>query len=168
MLSAYKRYQLRLRAALARYFPHTTAYLRAEREATQTIKPAAVTPRGRRTSKPQQGAAQAASKAGKPKPAGKRPSRAIYGPALLAVTTSQSQAMRDQVGAAVQAGLISAPSDEQWAMILTRQPLSRIFAGAGSGKSSTLVLRMVFMLCHLGVEPQQLTVISFTNASCAQ
>lgn len=53
-------------------------------------------------------------------------------------------------------------------MILCRQPLARIFAGAGSGKSTTLVLRVVFMLCHLGVEPQRLTVISFTNASCAQ
>ena len=172
MLPAFQRYQLRLRAALARYFPHTTAYLRAEREATQAIKPKAVTPRGRRTSKSQQGATQAAAKAAsktaKPKPAGKRLNRAIYGPVLLAVTTSQTQAMRDQVGAAVQAGLISAPSDEQWAMILTRQPLSRIFAGAGSGKSTTLVLRVVFMLCHLGIKPQQLTVISFTNASCAQ
>ncbi|MGV8760065.1 UvrD-helicase domain-containing protein, partial [Pseudomonas aeruginosa] len=48
------------------------------------------------------------------------------------------------------------------------QPLARIFAGAGSGKSTTLVLRVVFMLCHLGVEPQRLTVISFTNASCTQ
>ncbi|HEP8872077.1 TPA: ATP-dependent helicase, partial [Pseudomonas aeruginosa] len=53
-------------------------------------------------------------------------------------------------------------------MILCRQPLARIFAGAGSGKSTTLVLRVVFMLCHLGVEPQRLTVISFTNASCTQ
>ncbi|HEN8594203.1 TPA: ATP-dependent helicase, partial [Pseudomonas aeruginosa] len=53
-------------------------------------------------------------------------------------------------------------------MILCRQPLARIFAGAGSGKSTTLVLRVVFMLCHLGVEQQRLTVISFTNASCTQ
>lgn len=29
MFSAVERYQLRLRAALARYFPRTTAYLRA-------------------------------------------------------------------------------------------------------------------------------------------
>ncbi|MFX5756225.1 UvrD-helicase domain-containing protein, partial [Acinetobacter baumannii] len=69
---------------------------------------------------------------------------------------------------AVTLGVVSPPSEEQWAMILCRQPLARIFAGAGSGKSTTLVLRVVFMLCHLGVEPQRLTVISFTNASCTQ
>ncbi|MDF5940060.1 UvrD-helicase domain-containing protein [Pseudomonas aeruginosa] len=76
--------------------------------------------------------------------------------------------MREQVAQAVTLGVVSPPSEEQWAMILCRQPLARIFAGAGSGKSTTLVLRVVFMLCHLGVEPQRLTVISFTNASCAQ
>jgi superfamily I DNA/RNA helicase len=68
----------------------------------------------------------------------------------------------------VAAGVVSAPSEEQWAMILARSPLTRIFAGAGSGKSTTLVLRVVFMLCHLGISPERLTVISFTNASCAQ
>ncbi len=53
-------------------------------------------------------------------------------------------------------------------MILAPEPLTRIFAGAGSGKSTTLVLRVVYMLCHLGIEAERVTVISFTNASCAQ
>ncbi len=76
--------------------------------------------------------------------------------------------MRQRVAEAVAAGVVGAPSDEQWAMILGRQPLTRIFAGAGSGKSTTLVLRVVFMLCHLGIAPARLTVISFTNASCSE
>ena len=53
-------------------------------------------------------------------------------------------------------------------MILCRAPLARIFAGAGSGKSTTLLLRVVFMLCHLQIPTSSLTVISFTNASCAE
>ncbi|HCJ28476.1 MAG TPA: DNA helicase UvrD, partial [Pseudomonas sp.] len=76
--------------------------------------------------------------------------------------------MRLRVGRAVEAGVIRAPSDEQWAMIFSDSPVTRIFAGAGSGKSTTLVLRVVFMLCHMGVVPERLTVISFTNASCTQ
>ncbi|HBM10834.1 MAG TPA: DNA helicase UvrD, partial [Pseudomonas sp.] len=76
--------------------------------------------------------------------------------------------MRLRVGRAVDAGVIRAPSDEQWAMILEESPATRIFAGAGSGKSTTLVLRVVFMLCHLDIPPERLTVISFTNASCAE
>ena len=46
--------------------------------------------------------------------------------------------MREQVAQAVTLGVVSPPSEEQWAMILCRQPLARIFAGAGSGKSTTL------------------------------
>ena len=76
--------------------------------------------------------------------------------------------MRLRVGRAVEAGVICAPSEEQWAMILCDSPVTRIFAGAGSGKSTTLVLRVVYMLCHLEISPERLTVISFTNASCAQ
>ena len=86
----------------------------------------------------------------------------------MPVDAAQIQAMRERVGKAVAAGVIGPPSDEQWAMILSGHPLTRIFAGAGSGKSTTLVLRVVFMLCHMGIRPERLTVISFTNASCAQ
>ncbi|MGH8351966.1 MAG: UvrD-helicase domain-containing protein [Pseudomonas sp.] len=167
MLSAVERYKLLLSGALARYFPRTTAYLRAEREAALPQK------------KPRPRAKKATATAGKVNAAGaqKPASRAkpgkvlgqgIYGPAPMPVDAQQIQAMRERVAKAVEAGVISAPSDEQWAMILGRNPLTRIFAGAGSGKSTTLVLRVVFMLCHMGIEPARLTVISFTNASCAQ
>jgi superfamily I DNA/RNA helicase len=167
MPSAVERYKLLLSGALARYFPRTTAYLRAEREAAAPQhKPRPRAKKAATTTK--------ARKAGPKKPAKPRAKPAkpanpgIYGPALLAVDAPQIEAMRQRVAQAVTAGVISAPSDEQWAMILGRQPLTRIFAGAGSGKSTTLVLRVVFMLCHLGIEPGRLTVISFTNASCAE
>ena len=159
MLSAVARYKKLLSSALARYFPHTTAYLRAEREAAQPRQPA------RKQTKKKAAGGKAGSRkkaADKPGPAG------IYGATKLKVDDAQVQAMRQRVSEAVRAGLIGAPSDEQWAMILCRAPLTRIFAGAGSGKSSTLVLRVVFMLCHLQIDPARLTVISFTNASCAE
>lgn len=164
MPSAVERYKQLLSGALARYFPRTTAYLRAEREAAAPQqKP--------RTRAKQASATTKARTAGPKKPA-KPPAKpanpGIYGPALLAVDAQQVEAMRQRVAQAVAAGVISAPSDEQWAMILGRHPLTRIFAGAGSGKSTTLVLRVVFMLCHLGIDPGRLTVISFTNASCAE
>lgn len=158
MPSAVQRYKRLLSAALARYFPHTTAYLRAERNAAaQLNKPA---PRAKKA--PAKGPSANTKRPAKPRTQG------IYGPAMLTVEAAQAQAMREQVARAVTAGLLSAPSDEQWAMILSHHPLTRIFAGAGSGKSTTLVLRVAFMLCHLGIKPEQLTVISFTNASCAE
>ncbi|MBT8769069.1 DEAD/DEAH box helicase [Metapseudomonas boanensis] len=168
MLSTVKRYKLLLSGALARYFPRTTAYLRAEREAAQPVKkPSGRAKKGSvRTGKAKaSGSAKATKPRAKPGPAA---DSGFYGPALLAVDPQQVSAMRERVAQAVDAGVISAPSDEQWAMILGRHPVTRIFAGAGSGKSTTLVLRVVFMLCHMGIDPGRLTIISFTNASCAQ
>lgn len=180
MLSAVKRYKLLLSGALARCFPRTSAYLQSEDElvlrrwpsaaAKQTTKRA-----GKSTGKvpakvgrtPKQSAG--ATKASKPRAKSRKASsEGIYGPAKLAVDDQQVQAMRLRVGRAVETGVICAPSNEQWAMILSDSPVTRIFAGAGSGKSTTLVLRVVFMLCHMGIAPERLTVISFTNASCGQ
>lgn len=160
MLSAVARYKQLLSSTLARYFPHTTAYLRAEREAAQPRKPARKQSKKKSTENKKAASSKAGS--GKPGPAG------IYPGTRLKVEDAQVQAMRERVAQAVNARLIGAPSDEQWAMILCRAPLARIFAGAGSGKSSTLVLRVVFLLCHLEVDPKRLTVISFTNASCSE
>ena len=165
MPSAVQRYKRLLSAALARYFPHTTAYLRAEREAATPLKKPA--PRAKKTAAKVR--SDSTQQQGKTRRAASKPrTQGIYGPAMLTVETAHAQAMREQVARAVTAGLLSAPSDEQWAMILSHHPLTRIFAGAGSGKSTTLVLRVAFMCCHLGIKPDQLTVISFTNASCAE
>ena len=160
MLSAVARYKQLLSSTLARYFPHTTAYLRAEREAAQPRKPARKQSKKKSTVGKKAGSRTTTS--GKPGPAG------IYPATRLKIEAAQVQAMRERVAQAVSARLIGAPSNEQWAMILCRAPLARIFAGAGSGKSSTLVLRVVFLLCHLEVDPKRLTVISFTNASCSE
>ncbi len=93
---------------------------------------------------------------------------AIYGPERLQVSDAAVASMRAEVARAVQDGVVSAPTDAQWEMILSAHPATCVVAGAGSGKSTTLILRVVFMLCHLGIRPQDLTVVSFTVASCAE
>ena len=174
MFSAVKRYRALVAGVLQRCFPRTSAHLRDEDELLfrrwggapgkankATASKRRVKPATKSKSKPE-GPPRAAAK---PR---KAAAQGIYAAAQLKVEDAQVQAMRDRVEQAVAAGIISAPSQEQWAMILSRSPVTRIFAGAGSGKSTTLLLRVVFMLCHMGVEPGRLTVISFTNASCAQ
>ena len=148
MLSAVARYKKLLSSALARYFPRTAAYRRAEREGAQSHEPVRrPPPRARAPRKPK-------APTGKP-PGTRQAVSGLYPAAAMKIGAAPQQAMRERVAAAVRAGLIGAPSDEQWAMILCRAPLARIFAGAGSGKSSTLVLRVVFLLCHLELDPQQ-------------
>ncbi len=174
MFSAVKRYRALVAGVLQRCFPRTSAHLRDEDEllfrrwggAPGKANTAAAS---KRKGKP---AAKSKSTSEGPPRAAAKPRKAavqgIYAAAQLKVEDAQVRAMRDRVEQAVAAGIISAPSQEQWAMILSRSPVTRIFAGAGSGKSTTLLLRVVFMLCHMGIEPGRLTVISFTNASCAQ
>ncbi len=150
-------YRQRLSGLLKRCFPRTSAYLN-EAGLRHTPGPGRSTVRAKQPPPARLAAPHKPAK----KPAARTPS------ALPRISAAHSTAMRERVAQAVAAGVVSPPSDEQWAMILAPDPLTRIFAGAGSGKSTTLVLRVVFMLCHLGIEPGRLTVISFTNASCAQ
>jgi superfamily I DNA/RNA helicase len=174
MFSAVKRYRSLVAGVLKRCFPRTSAHLREEDELLfrrwgsapgKANKAATAKRKGKPATKTKVKPEGETSAAGKPR---KTAARGIYAAAQLKVDDAKVQAMRDRVGQAVAAGVISAPSDEQWAMILSCSPVTRIFAGAGSGKSTTLLLRVVFMLCHMGIEPGRLTVISFTNASCAQ
>lgn len=180
MSSVFERYARHFRDALGRYFPRTRAYL-DENGSLRHDKPSAGsdTPEGGggKAAKTQKAGARKASKqAGKTPATARKPTQpragattpAIYTAARMKIEDPQVAAMRADVTAAVAAGVVGAPSDEQWAMILSRGHATRVFAGAGSGKSATLILRVVFMLCHLKIPAEQLTVISFTNASCAE
>ena len=55
-------------------------------------------------------------------------------------------------------------SHEQQAAILSESPLTLIQAGAGCGKSSTLLGRMEHMF-HEGVDPKKTLILTFTNAA---
>jgi DNA helicase IV len=174
MFSAVKRYRALVAGVLQRCFPRTSAHLRDEDELLFRRWGGAPGKANKATASKRRGkpATKSKGKSEGPPHATAKPRKAaaqgIYAAAQLKVEDAQVQAMRDRVEQAVAAGIVSAPSQEQWAMILSRSPVTRIFAGAGSGKSTTLLLRVVFMLCHMGIEPGRLTVISFTNASCAQ
>lgn len=92
----------------------------------------------------------------------------IYGPEKFAVTDSLKRQMFDDTQKAADAGLVSMPSDSQWEMIFSDHPASSVVAGAGSGKSTTLVLRVVFMVCYLKIDINEIQLISFTRASCEE
>lgn len=56
------------------------------------------------------------------------------------------------------------PNHEQMAAITTTEPLVIVQAGAGTGKSSTIVQRINYLL-QAGVDPSTITALSFTNAA---
>ncbi|UVM47707.1 UvrD-helicase domain-containing protein [Pseudomonas sp. B21-015] len=57
------------------------------------------------------------------------------------------------------------PSEDQWKMILSKTPTTSVVAGAGSGKSTTMVLRLLVLYHYLGIHLESLTVITFTKES---
>ncbi|WP_055129378.1 UvrD-helicase domain-containing protein [Pseudomonas mediterranea] len=57
------------------------------------------------------------------------------------------------------------PSAAQWKMIFSDTPSTSVVAGAGAGKSTTLVLRIVLLCQYLGFELGSLTVVTFTRES---
>lgn len=57
------------------------------------------------------------------------------------------------------------PSASQWKMILSNDISTCVVAGAGSGKSTSLVLRILFLVQYLGVPLNEISVVTFTRAS---
>lgn len=55
-------------------------------------------------------------------------------------------------------------SNEQREAITTHEPLTLVQAGAGTGKSTVILARIQYML-DCGVNPEGITVLSFTNAA---
>ncbi|MET3650692.1 UvrD-helicase domain-containing protein [Dyella japonica] len=92
----------------------------------------------------------------------------LYGPSRFPVTEVSMERMRAEVRAAVDAKILAEPTVDQWRMIFADHPSTCVSAGAGSGKSTTLILRVVFMVQHMGIRLDQVTVVSFTKASCEE
>nr|WP_218583240.1 UvrD-helicase domain-containing protein [Pseudomonas atagonensis] len=57
------------------------------------------------------------------------------------------------------------PSTAQWKMIFSETPSTSVVAGAGAGKSTTLVLRILLLTHYLGFELNSMTVVTFTRES---
>jgi len=57
------------------------------------------------------------------------------------------------------------PSLAQWKMIFSDTPSTSVIAGAGAGKSTTLVLRILLLTHYLGFELDSMTVVTFTRES---
>lgn len=57
------------------------------------------------------------------------------------------------------------PSEDQWKMILSTTPTTCVVAGAGSGKSTTMVLRLIVLYHYLKIDLSGLTVVTFTKES---
>ncbi|WP_313455269.1 UvrD-helicase domain-containing protein [Pseudomonas sp.] len=59
----------------------------------------------------------------------------------------------------------SQPSAAQWKLIFSDTPSTCVVAGAGAGKSTSLVLRILLLRHYLGYELDAMTVVTFTRES---
>ncbi len=82
---------------------------------------------------------------------------------LMPITDDIKQKMRDEVWEKLDKK--EQPSDQQWAMIFADTTCTSVIAGAGSGKSTTLALRVVLKHFHLGIPLHHMQVTTFTTES---
>lgn len=60
------------------------------------------------------------------------------------------------------------PTPQQLAAFKSTSPLTFVIAGAGSGKTRTLIWRIQHLIEHLNVDPSQIVSITFTNAAAKE
>ncbi|WP_213939116.1 UvrD-helicase domain-containing protein [Pseudomonas sp. dw_612] len=87
----------------------------------------------------------------------------LFDDEVLPITDLIKQKMRAEVAQKLPDD--EQPSPEQWAMIFADTTCTSVIAGAGSGKSTTLALRVLLMNIHLGIERSHLQVTTFTTES---
>src|SRR5690606_15505338 len=80
------------------------------------------------------------------------------------LTQAQNDARAD-IEQRLQAAGKALPTEDQFRMILSDAAMTRVVAGAGSGKSTTLVLRCIYLHFYLGVPWTQMSVVTFTRNS---
>ena len=81
----------------------------------------------------------------------------------LPLTAELKKRMKADVGRLLPAH--AQPSAAQWKMIFSDTPSTSVIAGAGAGKSTTLVLRILLLTHYLGFELDSMTVVTFTRES---
>lgn len=81
----------------------------------------------------------------------------------LALTPELKKRIRQDVADKLPAH--AQPSAAQWKMIFSDTPSTYVIAGAGAGKSTSLVLRILLLHHYLGFELNAMTVVTFTRES---
>lgn len=87
----------------------------------------------------------------------------MFGEARLVITPAVRKRMRADAARLLPEGTL--PTAAQWKVIFSDAHATCVVAGAGSGKSSSLVLRIVLLTCYLGVPLAEISVVTFTRAS---
>ncbi|WP_426163023.1 UvrD-helicase domain-containing protein [Pseudoduganella sp. R-34] len=75
--------------------------------------------------------------------------------------------IRDEFMRDVEARVEYPPQPQQWKMILADDPATYVIAGAGSGKSSSLVLRVIALNLYREIDRSRISVFTFTKDSRA-
>jgi hypothetical protein len=81
----------------------------------------------------------------------------------LPLTAELKKRFKADVAQRLPAG--SQPSAAQWKLIFSDTPSTCVVAGAGAGKSTSLVLRILLLRHYLGFELDAMTVVTFTRES---
>ena len=93
----------------------------------------------------------------------KEQTRLLFAPWQLELTPTLKKTIKADVAARLPQD--AQPSAAQWKMIFSTTPATCVVAGAGAGKSTSLVLRVLVLHHYLGYELDSLSVVTFTRES---
>ena len=91
------------------------------------------------------------------------PQPLLFAPWQLELTPALKKTIKADVAARLPEH--AQPSAAQWKMIFSTTPATCVVAGAGAGKSTSLVLRVLVLHHYLGFELDSLSVVTFTRES---
>lgn len=87
----------------------------------------------------------------------------IFGEGRLNVSADDKGRMREDCASYLAAD--QQPSNEQWKAIFSTSQSTCISGAAGTGKTRVLLLRLIFMHCHLKVPLSQMVLLTFSRES---
>lgn len=73
------------------------------------------------------------------------------------------QEISQTAGARVECGLLDPLNEEQRTAVVTAASAVAVIAGPGTGKTKTLVTRLLYLLKERGVSPSEITAVTFTK-----
>ncbi|MBC2677309.1 UvrD-helicase domain-containing protein [Pseudomonas sp. MBT-2] len=91
------------------------------------------------------------------------PQPLLFAPWQLELTPALKKTIKADVAARLPEH--AQPSAAQWKMIFSTTPATCVVAGAGAGKSTSLVLRVLVLHHYMGFELDSMSVVTFTRES---
>lgn len=83
-------------------------------------------------------------------------------------SSNKPAAAHPSTGSSTASNLLAELNPEQQEAVLASEPAIAVIAGPGTGKTKTLISRIAYLVEHQGVNPSEITAVTFTNKAAGE